>query len=247
MRRTRCCLIVLVFSLTSLVLAADENDKGWVDLTANQSLEAFKPPYTDWVWAESVSLDEKNPRRFTFKEGKAFIVNGEKGRARNLVTKESYQDVEAHLEFCVPKGSNSGIKFIERYEIQILDSFGKPKEKLTGSDCGGVYPRGENQPRYHTIDEGTPPRVNACKAPGEWQTLDIVFRAPRFDKEGKKIENARFVKVTLNDQVIHENVELKYPTGAAWRLVKEIPTGPVMLQADHGPVAFRNVRVRPVK
>ena len=72
-------------------------------------------------------------------------------------------------------------------------------------------------PTYHYLDDGKAPLVNACKPAGEWQTLDIVFQAPRFDSKGKKTENARFVKVVLNGQVIHENVELHCPTGHAWR------------------------------
>src|SRR5207248_10528682 len=130
-----------------------------------------------------------------------------------------------------------------QYEIQITDSFGK--EKLTGDDCGGIYPRAADKPKYHHLDEGTPPRVNACKKAGEWQTLDISFRSPRFDKDGKKTANGRFVKVTLNGQVIHENVEVKHPTGAAW-VNKEMAKGPLLLQSDHGPVAWRNVRIRPL-
>lgn len=242
----RCtCLALLVLSASvCLVDAAD--DKGWTELTPN-NFEAFKPPYTDWVWAGAVKLDEKNPRRLAYTPGKGIAVNGPKGRSRNLVTKQNYRDVECHVEFAIPKGSNSGVKFLGRYEIQILDSFNKPKEKLTGSDCGGIYPRGENRPRYHTIDKGTPPRVNACKAPGAWQSLDVVFRAPRFDAAGKKTENARFIKVVLNGEVIHENIEQPYPTGSAWRLTKEVPEGPLLLQSDHGPVAFRNVRIKPIE
>ena len=73
----------------------------------------------------------------------------------------------------------------------------------------------------------------------------MVFRAPKFDAKGEKTANARFVKVVLNGQVVHEDVEMKYPTGNNWRL-KQVPTGPILLQADHGPVAFRNIRVRPL-
>jgi hypothetical protein len=101
-------------------------------------------------------------------------------------------------------------------------------------------------PRYHHIDEGTPPRVNAAKKAGEWQTLDLVFRAPKFDANRKKIKNARFDKVVLNGQVIHEAVEVKTPTGHAWRLT-EVPRGPILLQGDHGPVAFRKIRVRAIE
>jgi hypothetical protein len=74
--------------------------------------------------------------------------------------------------------------------------------------------------------------------------LDIIFQAPRFDSDGKKARNARFVKVVLNGKVIHDDVELKTPTGNNWSK-QEHATGPLFLQADHGPVAFRNIRVRP--
>ena len=72
-----------------------------------------------------------------------------------------------------------------------------------------------------------PLAVNASKPPGEWQTFDVVFRAPRFDGAGKKIENAKFIKVVHNGQVIHENVEVKHPTGAAW-VNKEMAKGPLL-------------------
>ena len=93
--------------------------------------------------------------------------------------------------------------------------------------------------------EGHPPRVNASKQPGEWQSFDIVFRAPRFDASGTKTENARFVRVIHNGVVIHENVELTGPTNAS-AFADENPTGPVMLQGDHGPVAFRNLWIKTV-
>jgi hypothetical protein len=158
------------------------------------------------------------------------------------VSKQKFGDVEVHAEFMIPKGSNSGVKLEGLYEIQIFDSYGVEEPKAT--DCGGIYPRAEQKPTYHHIDKGVPPRTNASKPPGEWQSLDIVFQAPRFDADGKKIANARFVKVVLNGQVVHEDVEVKTPTGHAWHN-QEIPTGPLLLQADHGPVAFRNVRARP--
>ncbi len=130
------------------------------------------------------------------------------------------------------------------YEVQIYDSYGI--RRPSASDCGGIYPRAELTPRYHHIDGGTPPRVNAARPAGEWQSLDIRFLAPRFDAQGKKIRNARFVRVLLNGQRIHENVEVPTPTGHAWR-DPEVAVGPLLLQGDHGPVAFRNLRVRPLK
>ena len=72
-----------------------------------------------------------------------------------------------------------------------------------------------------------------------------MFRAPRFDAENEKVTNAQFEKVVLNGKLIHDHVEVTHPTGHIWR-DKEKPTGPLLLQADHGPVAFRNVRLRPL-
>jgi hypothetical protein len=86
------------------------------------------------------------------------------------------------------------------------------------------------------------PKKNACRKPGEWQKFVIQFEAPRFDEAGKKTGNARFVKVVLNDEVIHENVEVKGPTPGNLGH-KEAATGPLMFQGDHGPVTFRNIKV----
>ena len=71
----------------------------------------------------------------------------------------------------------------------------------------------------------------------------MTFLAPRFDKDGKKIKNAMIAKAVLNRQVIHEKQELLTPTGDRWKNA-EMREGPLMLQADHGPVAFRNMRVK---
>ena len=132
------------------------------------------------------------------------IVNGASGKTRNLLTKQDFGDLEAHFEFKVPKGSNSGIKFEGLYEIQIHDSFGIATLKATHS--GGIYPRAEMLPRYHHIDEGTPPRTNAAKKAGEWQTLDVgVFRATRVRRRRKKDkERCDSRKVILNGQIVHE-------------------------------------------
>jgi hypothetical protein len=237
----------LAIALLSLALLppARAADEGWIDLTADAKARLGWEKLTDeWLVAGSAAVDPKNPRKLVGESGDGVLVNSPKGRAPNLLTRQQFADAEAHVEFLIPKGSNSGVKMMGLYEIQIYDSYGK--KEVTGNDCGGIYPRAEEQPIYHHIDKGTPPRVNAARPPGEWQTLDIVFRAPRFDAAGKKTANARFLKVVLNGEVIHEDVEVEYPTGAAWRLKKEMATGPLLLQGDHGSVAFRHVRVRPL-
>jgi hypothetical protein len=234
--------MALVLALFA-ALAGGAAESGWIDLTGDKELTAWTPPTDGWVIAGGIALDPQNPRRLAWKPGSGILVNGPKGSARNLVTRQKFTDLEAHVEFLIAKGSNSGVKFMGLYEIQIVDSNGR--KELTGDSCGGIYPRAEEKPRYHHIDQGVPPKVNAAKPAGEWQTLDMVFQAPRFDAAGQKIANARFVKVVLNGQVVQENVEVPWPTGAAWRQRQEVPAGPFLLQGDHGPVAFRNVRIRP--
>ena len=177
--------------------------------------------------------------------GRGAIVNGDAGRTSDLLTRREFGDVELHVEFLVPKGSNSGVYLMGRYEIQVLDSFGVERGDYPGNECGGIYPRwlgGKNV-------GGRSPRVNASRPAGEWQSFDIVFRAPRFDGQGRKIANARFVTARHNGVLVHEDAEVTGPTRAA-RFedeTEERPVGPLQLQGDHGPVAYRNLRIRPLR
>jgi hypothetical protein len=233
--------MVFLCGMAVFVHPAGAGEGGWLELIGEHGLEAWRMPTGSWLVVGNARPDPKKPTLLVAEPGGGVLVNGRGGRTTNLVSRQEFGDLEAHIEFLIPKGSNSGIKFERFYEIQIQDSFGVAKP--TASHNGGIYPRAELLPKYHHIDEGIPPKVNASRPAGEWQTLDVIFRVPRFDSAGKKIRNARFDKVVLNGQVIHENVELQTFTGNNWRL-KEVPRGPILLQADHGPVAFRNIRVR---
>lgn len=234
--------LLLLGLLLFASLPARADQPGWTVLVGDGANKVWKGGLGKWTIVGSATLDEKNPRRLATEPGTGVLVNGKSGREADLVTTAAFGDVELELEFLMPKGSNSGVKFHTVYEIQLCDSY--RKKTVTGSDCGGIYPRAEMRPVYHHIDKGIAPRTNACKAPGEWQTLHAVFLAPRFDADGNKTVNARIVRATLNGTVIHEDVELKWPTGHNWRN-KEVGRAPLLLQGDHGPVAFRNVRVRP--
>lgn len=228
--------VCLLFSCRGESYGAD----GEIVLFDGKNLSAWKKPTGDWQTAKSVSLDSADNKKFAIEPGEGVLVNGPKGRTVNLLSQFEHGDVEAHIEFAVPKNSNSGVYFMGRYEIQVLDSWGVKEPKY--SDCGGVY-ASCSDPKPDS--KGTPPSVNASKPPGEWQTFNVIFRAPRFDASGKKTENAKFLKVVHNGRVIHENVESPRPTCAAYQL-DEKSKGPLMLQGDHGPVAYRNVRIRPV-
>jgi hypothetical protein len=183
-----------------------------------------------WVVGHA-ALDPKDPAKLTVLsegEGQGAVQLVNVSSSVDLYTEEKFGDCTIELEFMVPKGSNSGIYVMGEYEVQVLDSFGK--DKVGPGDLGGIYATAA-------------PRVNASKKPGEWQKFVIDFQAPRFEA-GKKTANARFLKVTLNGEVIHEGVEVKGPTPSCLTN-KESPTGPVMFQGDHGPVAFRNIKIIP--
>src|SRR5882672_1008850 len=169
------------------------------------------------------------------------ILNGANGRTVNLVTEQKFGDIELYLEFILAKGSNSGVYLHGLYEAQIFDSWDST-EPMTTSDCGAIYHRWINDQGVG----GSAPSRNASRRPGEWQSFYIWFRAPRFDAAGKKIENAKFVRVLHNGLSVQNNVEVDGPTRAAMDHA-EAPVNPIMLQGDHGPVAYRNIYVRSLR
>jgi hypothetical protein len=207
--------------------------------------QMFWPPWEvatgHWRIAGDASLDPADEQLLVAESGTGVMVNA-RGKAANLAGKREFGDIAAHIEFMVPKGSNSGVYFAGRYEVQIFDSYGVGKPKY--SDCGGIYQRWDT-PANKAIDEGHAPLLNASKKPGEWQTFDIIFRAPRFDEEGNKIANAKFEKVVHNNVVIQKDVEVTGPTRSA-EFDDETPTGPIVIQGNHGPVAYSNIWVMPL-
>ena len=188
-----------------------------------------------WV-VGTAAMSSDDPKQLVCKAGGRAMINlaGSHGQSLDIYSKEKFGDCRIELEVMVPKGSNSGIYVMGEYEIQVLDSWGK--KEMRGGDMGAVY-------------GAAPPRVNACKKPGEWQKYVIEFRAPKFDASGRKIAgsagNAELVRVELNGQVLHENLKLRGPTGGALTGT-ESATGPLMFQGNHGPVAYRNIKVRPL-
>jgi len=159
---------------------------------------------------------------------------------RNLLasgskTKQAdFQNYTLHVEFLLPfkplgRGqdrANSGVYMQDRYEVQVLDSFGL---KGLNNECAGIYSK-------------TAPAVNMCFPPLVWQTYDIDFTAAKFDAEGRKIGNA-VITVRHNDVVVHDKVEIAGPTGGG---KKEDPTGgAIQLQGHGNPVCYRNVWLVP--
>ncbi|MCF7854576.1 MAG: DUF1080 domain-containing protein [Candidatus Pacebacteria bacterium] len=155
-----------------------------------------------------------------------------------IETREQFGDCQLHLEWAAPgevKGDsqgrgNSGVFLLGKYEIQVLDGYDNP-----------TYADGITAAIYGQY----PPLVNACRKPGEWQTYDIFFVAPRFN--GKKLESPAYVTVIHNGVLVHHHQALMGPTGHRTVSSYDIPhppTGPLALQ-DHGDlVRYRNIWIR---
>ena len=216
----------------------------WIELFNGRDLGGWRgrsEPHT-WHVVGAVRLADGDPRAFAAQAGTGVLLNSERGRTADIHTEQLHGDCELHVEYCVPEHSNSGVYLMGQYEIQVLDSWGTPDTELRYGTNGGIYAR-HNHPVTHQDYGGHAPRTNASRRPGEWQDLDVVFHAPRFDAWGTKTANARFERVVLNGKLLHENAESALPTGSAWSDA-DIPLGPLRFQGDHGPVAFRNIRIR---
>ena len=230
------CRLIPALIVLTFVAAASADDAQVIRPFTGKNLEGWttKQPAERSKWQVGIAtMSEQNERELAVKEVGADdvpqLVNASGGGV-DIYTTEKYGDAKITLEIMVPKGSNSGVYVLGEYEVQVLDSFGK--ENVGPGDIGGLY-------------GAAAPKSNAAKAPGEWQTMEIVFRAPKFEGD-QKTANAKFEKVVLNGTVIHENVEMKGPTPSGVT-GKEASTGPLMFQGDHGPVAYRNITIEPLK
>ncbi len=161
-----------------------------------------------------------------------------KSGSGNIETKQKFGDCQLHIEWRTPaevKGDgqgrgNSGIFFMGRYELQILDSY--KNKTYSNGQAGSIYKQ------YI-------PLVNACKPPGEWQSYDIIFTAPRFSDNGNIIEPAR-VTVIQNGVLVQNNVTIWGGTAyiGSPTYEKHGAKESIELQ-DHGnPTSFRNIWIR---
>lgn len=218
-------------------LSADQS----VDLLQNQDLKKFRKT-EGWHFVEAVSVVPGSTEFKTQGVGSVLVNGAKKAKIPYLYTQQEFGDARVKLEFTVPTNSNAGVYLQGRYEIQIFDSYSVESPKH--SDLGGLYQRWDEN-RNPKGYEGVAPRVNAAKSPGLWQTIELTFRAPRFDTGGRKTQNARFVSVKVNGQIVHENQEVTGPTRAA-QYSDEQPRGPVSIQGDHGPIAIRRFVITPL-
>jgi hypothetical protein len=178
--------------------------------------------------------DDGSPAKWRVADGAFTVVKGTGG----IVTRSPFGDCQLHVEWRAPETiegegqgrGNSGIYLQGRYEVQVLDSY--ESRTYSNGQAGSIY-------KQHI------PLVNACRKPGEWQTYDIVFSAPRFNEDGS-VKRPAYVTVLHNGVLIQNHVELKGSTayiGAPSYTKHELKL-PLMLQ-DHGnPVSYRDIWIR---
>lgn len=195
-----------------------------------------EPPSDAIVLFDGKDLSKwENGERWEVKDGYAVV------KGADITTKDSFGDYQLHVEFASPEKvsgrgqgrGNSGVYLALRYEVQILDSF--ENQTYFDGQCASLYKQ-------------SPPMVNACRKPGEWQSYDIIFTAPRFADDGKVLKPA-YVTVIHNGVVVHNHFELQggtyYDKPAAYE--KHSEKQPIRLQNHGNPVKFRNIWLREIK
>jgi hypothetical protein len=232
-----------VFAPISTVLLASAATFAWVD-EWKSGIEWPTPPIVDagsqgGAPADAIVLFD-GTNLSEFEGGDQWEIKDGYAVARNngIRSKQSFGDCQLHLEFATPEQvegqgqgrGNSGVYLMGRYELQILDSY--ENETYVDGQCGSIYKQ-------------QPPMVNASRKPGEWQSYDIIFTAPRFDEEGGLAKPA-YVTVLHNGVVIHNHYELQGSTSyiEAPKYTRHAEKEPFSLQFHGNPVRFRNIWVR---
>lgn len=182
---------------------------------------------------EWVMINDGSPLKWEVSNG-AMTVKPKTGAIR---TKRDFGDFQLHIEWRSPekiegKGQgrgNSGIFLQNRYEVQVLDSYNN--RTYSNGQAGSLYKQ-------------TMPLVNACRPPGEWQTYDIIYTAPRFNEDGMRTSPARVT--VIHNGVLIQNNTIILGTTEYMQLPKNIAHGkaPIQLQDHSNPVSYRNIWIR---
>jgi type 1 glutamine amidotransferase len=185
------------------------------DVSMKEKLEGFRPLF-DGVDLKGWSLrDPKNRQSWSAQNLMLVNLVSDKDHGTDLVTNEKFRDFTARYEYMIPTNSNSGFYLRGRHEIQILDDYAQGAPTPGGN--GAIY-------------RLAPVSKFVSRKPGQWQTVEVTMRGNR-------------VTVILNGVKVHDNVLVDRPTGGELDQNVNEP-GPIMLQGDHGSVAFRNLRIK---
>jgi hypothetical protein len=263
-RRSALFALSLGLSARFALAAREDQSEGWRPLINGRDLTGwtFRNPAAKKVWVvcDDVKLDPSDPARLVpVGSGggpSAVMLCGGDGRGSDIMTVDKFDDYALHIEFTVPKGSNSGVYNRGLFEIQVFDSFGVKTPAF--HDCGALYERAV-------------PKENLAKPSGEWQSFDITLVGKRLSLvwNGKTVYDKTDVRYGETDRGAFERltkenagrppelqVKLREENGRYVGYFGEGGTrsslpgadrpGPILLQGDHGPVAYRNIRIKPI-
>jgi hypothetical protein len=252
--------LLFIVSLAALIVAQENHDLGFDDtpILPNQPwhVHDYKRPHPKVVTPGTPStqqqpgrapsdaivlFDGKDLSKWTTEQGAPqwVVRNGyfEVAGKGDLISKEKFGDCQLHVEWMAPpvvQGNsqargNSGVILMSRYEIQVLDSYNNPT--YADGQAGAIYGQ-------------WPPLVNASRKPGEWQTYDIVFEAPKF--EGARLVKSAYQTVFHNGVVLHNHKEVigRMVYRQVGTYAPHASEEPLMLQNHHNPVRYRNIWVR---
>jgi len=250
------CLLLGVMVLGVNSYAIKENKKYEVHDKTRENPTVIKPPRQLGQHPSDATVlfdGEDTSQWVSEKDGKEVKWKVENGymevvsKAGGIRTKKSFGNCQLHVEWWTPEGvdpkitdqkrSNSGVFLMDRYEVQVLDSYTDDNYKTNRT-----YADGQASAMYGQH----PPMVNACRKPGQWQTYDISFLKPLFDENGKLVRKAR-ITVLHNGVVVHNNLEIEGTTShkvkAAYRPHPN-DEGHIRLQDHSNPIRFRNIWIR---
>jgi hypothetical protein len=205
--RTKMCLSLLLLasfgamSLAPALAQQPDPKKGWIPLFNGKDLSGWRP------------RDAEKPKPNGWKVVDGVYVNTPP--STDIVTEREFYDFDLYAEVKLSPATNSGLYLRDKYEVQILNSFGKP---MSENMCGALYRR-------------LAPAVNACKPVGEWETFEVTFAGRR-------------LTVLHNGQKLHDAVDAG-PKGTGASSERPDGPGPLRLQGDHEAVSFRNMWIRP--
>jgi hypothetical protein len=231
-------VVTLSVVLSAFSIRADEWVSGipWPEVKVVTPGNAGTPPSDAIVLFDGKSLAQ-------WEDGDKWIVQDgcATTAVKDIHTKQAFGDCQLHIEWAEPAKvegdgqgrGNSGVFLMGLYEVQILDSF--ENATYTDGQCGAIY-------KQH------PPLANACRKPGEWQTYDIIFEAPRFKADGSLARPA-YITVLQNGVLVQNHFEIQGTT--AWdtppKYTAHAAKLPLGLQFHNNPLQYRNIWIREVK
>ncbi len=227
-----CCSL-----LGATVLKEWKSGIAWLEPVVVNPGDSTTPPGDAIVLFDGKDLSKWDAGKgWTVQDG--YVQAGGEG---GITTKQSFGDCQLHLEWAAPaevKGEgqgrgNSGVYLMNRYELQILDSY-ENKTYFDGQ-CGAIYKQ-------------YPPLVNACRKPGEWQSYDIIFTAPRFCESGS-LKSPAYITVLHNGVLVQNHVEIQGNTfwASPPSYEKHADKLPIHIQNHGNPIRIRNVWIREVQ